>query len=185
MLGERLDDVIHRGLPYLINTLFDAVFTILGIVVGSSFSSVLDTRSIIGTMITASISLGVSSGFSVYEAETIQEEKRISKIEEAMITKLGETVQTQESKIVTILSSALVFFTPIIACIVTLAPFLFVFLGFISVNTSLRLAVLIDLGLIFSTGLVFGGEKRLLKGIRMTVLGGMIFLLGFLMETFF
>jgi hypothetical protein len=33
--------------------------------------------------------------------------------------------------------------------------------------------------------LFFGGEKRLLKGIRMTVLGGMIFLLGFLMETFF
>jgi len=66
-----------------------------------------------------------------------------------------------------------------------LAPFLFVYLGFISVNASLRFAVLIDLGLIFSTGLFFGGEKRLLKGIRMTVLGGMIFLLGFLMETFF
>ena len=105
--------VISRGLPYLINTLFDGVFTILGIVIGSAFGSVIETRAIVGTIITASISLGTSSGFSVYEAETLQEEKRIDKIEEALLTNLENTLITEDSKMITILSLILVFLTPL------------------------------------------------------------------------
>jgi hypothetical protein len=70
-LSNLLDDIKERALPYIINSLFDAVFTIMGIVIGSSFSARLDLRSIIGTIITSSLSLGVSSGFSIYEAEIL------------------------------------------------------------------------------------------------------------------
>ncbi len=71
-MSSLFDDIKERATPYIINTLFDAVFTIMGIVIGSSFSARLDLRSIIGTIITASLSLGVSSGFSVYEAEMLE-----------------------------------------------------------------------------------------------------------------
>jgi hypothetical protein len=70
-LSNLLDDIKERAIPYIINTLFDEVFTIMGIVIGSSFSARLDLRSIIGTIITSSLSLGVSSGFSIYEAEIL------------------------------------------------------------------------------------------------------------------
>ena len=173
---------MSRGLPYIINTLFDSIFTILGIVVGGAFSSVIDIRAIIGTMTIASISLGVSSGFSVYEAETIQEERRISKIEEALLTDLEDTVITEKSRLVTILSSILVFFTPLLTCIITLIPFILVHFGLIGPNRSIIYAVAIDMLLLFFTGIVFGGERRLLKGIRMTVLGGLVFLLGLLLN---
>ena len=179
---SRLDSVVSRGLPYIINTLFDSIFTILGIVVGGAFGSIIDIRAIIGTMVIASISLGVSSGFSVYEAETIQEERRISKIEEALLTDLEDTLITEESKLLTVLSAILVFFTPILTCITTLIPFFLVNLGLIGPNRSIFYAVIIDLCLLFITGLVFGGERRLLKGIRMTVLGGLVFILGLLLN---
>lgn len=179
---SRLDSVVSRGLPYIINTLFDSIFTILGIVVGGAFGSVIDIRAIIGTMVIASISLGVSSGFSVYEAETIQEERRINKIEEALLTDLENTFITEESKLVTVLSAVLVFFTPILTCITTLIPFFFVNFGLIGPNRSIIYAVIIDLLLLFTTGMVFGGERRLLKGIRMAVLGGLVFLLGLLLN---
>jgi len=179
---SRLDSVISRGLPYIINTLFDAIFTILGIVVGGAFGSIIDIRAIIGTILIASISLGVSSGFSVYEAESIQEEKRINKIEEALLTDLENTLITEESKVNTVLSAILVFFTPLLVCLITLVPFILVNLGLIGVNRSIFYAVIIDLLLIFLTGMVFGGEKRLLKGLRMTILGGLVFIIGIVLN---
>jgi predicted membrane protein (TIGR00267 family) len=179
---NRFSAVLSRGLPYLINTLFDVIFTILGIVVGNAFGSVIDTRAIIGTMVTASISLGVSSGFSVYEAESIQEEKRIDQIEEALLTDLEGTMITEESRAVTIFSALLVFLTPLFACMITLIPFAFVLYGIISIERSILYTVLIDLSLIFLSGLAFGGEKRIFKGIRMTILGTSIFIIGFLLN---
>ena len=154
---SRLDSVVSRGLPYIINTLFDSIFTILGIVVGGAFGSVIDIRAIIGTMVIASISLGVSSGFSVYEAETIQEERRISKIEEALLTDLENTLITEESKLLTVLSAILVFFTPILTCITTLIPFFLVNLGLIGPNRSIFYAVVLDLLLLVITGRFGGG----------------------------
>lgn len=182
MLRTEIDEVMKQGLPYIINTLFDSVFTILGIVVGSAFGSVIDTRAIIGTMLTASISLGVSSGFSIYEGESLQEEKRIDEIEEALLSDLENTVIEEKSRHTTLFSAILVFFTPLIVCLFTLIPFAMVYLGVISVQKSLLYAVGTDLALIFLSGLIFGGEKRLRKGIRMTVLGGLIFLVGFLLN---
>ena len=174
--------VVSHGLPYIINTLFDSIFTILGIVVGGAFGSVIDIRAIIGTIVIASISLGVSSGVSVYEAETIQEERRINKIEEAFLTDLENTLITEESNLVTILSATLVFFTPLLTCVTTLVPFLLVNFGIIGINRSIIYAVILGLLLLFITGLVFGGERRLLKGFRMTVLGGLVFLIGLLLN---
>jgi VIT1/CCC1 family predicted Fe2+/Mn2+ transporter len=133
-------------------------------------------------MITASISLGLSSGFSVYEAQSIQEQKRIDKIEEAMLTDLEETVITEESNMLTILSAFLVFLTPLFACIFSLIPFVFVLLGFLSLENSVFVAIVIDLLIIFFSGLMFGGEKRLYRGIRMTILGGLILMVGFLLN---
>lgn len=177
-----IDQVISRALPYIINTLFDAVFTILGIVVGSAFGSAVNLRVIIGTIITASISLGTSSGFSVYEAETIQEEKRIDEIEEALISDLENTMITELSRSVTLLSALLIFLTPIFVCVLTILPFVLVYLDFTNIGTSAIYAVIIDLLLIFIFGYVFGGGNRLLKGLRMTFLGAIIFVIGYILS---
>jgi predicted membrane protein (TIGR00267 family) len=181
-LSSLFDDIRERATPYIINTLFDAVFTVLGIVIGSAFSARLDLRSIIGTIITASLSLGVSSGFSVYEAEMLQEEKRIDEIEEALLEDLDDTVISEKSRRVTLLSSTLVFITPLLAGVATLIPFILVYVGIISVQMGVRIAIGVDLSLIFISGYVFAVDNRLMKGLRMMVLGIGIFLIGYLLN---
>lgn len=181
-MSNLFEDVKERAIPYIINTLFDAVFTIMGIVIGSSFSARLDLRSIIGTIITASLSLGVSSGFSVYEAETLQEEKRIDLIEEALLENLEDTVLAEESKRVTLLSSVIVFLTPFTAGLATLIPFLFVFFGQLGIGTAVSIAIMVDLSLIFFTGYVFAIDNRFMKGLRMMVLGFGVFIIAYLLN---
>lgn len=182
MSGSLFEDVKERAIPYIINTLFDAVFTIMGIVIGTAFSATLDLRSIIGTIVTASLSLGVSSGFSVYEAETLEEEKRLDEIEEAMLENLDDTMIAEESKQVTMLSAGMVFFTPLMVGIATLIPFILVYLGNLSINRGVAFSIGIDLFLIFITGYVFAIENRMFKGLRMMVLGLVVFLVGYLLN---
>ena len=181
-MSNLIEEIRERSVPYIINTLFDAVFTVMGIVIGSAFSANLDLKAIIGTIITASLSLGVSSGFSVYEAETLQEEKRINEIEEALLEDLEETAIAEDSRRVTFLSSVLVFLTPLLAGMATLVPFLLVYLGTLSIQSGVRIAVLLDLSLIFFTGYTFAIENRMLKGLRMMVLGIGVFLVGYLLN---
>ena len=176
------EDIKERAIPYIINTLFDAVFTIMGIVIGTAFSARLDLRSIIGTIITASLSLGVSSGFSVYEAEMLQEEKRIDGIEEALLENLEDTVLAEESKRVTLFSSVLVFITPLLAGLVTLVPFILVYTGSLSIGNGVTTAIGIDLFLIFVTGYVFAIDNKLMKGLRMMILGLAVFLISYLLN---
>jgi predicted membrane protein (TIGR00267 family) len=133
-------------------------------------------------MIMACISLGVSSGFSVYEAELIQEEKRINEIEKALITDLDGTIITQKSRLVTIFSSFLVFLTPLVSCVINLIPAFLVFFRVLNFDRISLYIIFLNLSLIFLTGLFVGEENRILKGIRMTILGSMVFLFGFLLN---
>ena len=182
MFNADFKTVLKNATPYIINTLFDSIFTILGIVVGSLFGVAFDLRSLIGTLITASISLGVSSGFSVYEAELIQEEKRIDKIEEALLTELDDTEITDQSNSVVVNSAVLVFLTPLFSCLISMIPVFLAILGFLGANVISFYIILLDLALIFLSGLYFGENNRLLKSLRMTVLGALVFLIGFLLN---
>ena len=80
------------------------------------------------------------------------------------------------------LSSTLVFITPLLAGVATLLPFILVYLGIISVQMGVRIAIGVDLSLIFITGYVFAVDNRLMKGLRMMVLGIGIFLIGYLLN---
>ena len=159
-MSNLFEEIKKRSAPYIINTLYDAVFTVMGIVIGSTFSATLDLKSIIGTIITVSLSLGVSSGFRVYEAEIQREERRV-----------------------TLFSSTLVFLTPLLAGITTLIPFILVYLGTISIQMGVRLGIAVDLFLIFITGYVFAVENRLMKGLRMMILGFGVFIIGYLLNS--
>ena len=69
---------------FLSNTVFDSTFMLLGVVIGSAFSEDADLRVILTTMLVSSLSLGISTGVSVYEAETLEQDKRISELEQAL-----------------------------------------------------------------------------------------------------
>ena len=83
---------------FFINTLFDSTFTLLGVIVGSAFVAEPEIEVILGTMITISLGLGISSGASVYQAESLEREREVHELEKAMLTNLKDTKNYDLSK---------------------------------------------------------------------------------------
>ncbi len=46
---------------FFINTLFDSTFALLGVIIGSAFTTNPDLRPIIGTLVASSVALGIST----------------------------------------------------------------------------------------------------------------------------
>ncbi len=64
---------------YLVNTIFDSTFVMLGIIIGSAFTSDPNIRLTVVTMLTSSVALGISTGVSTYEAENLEQNKRLDR----------------------------------------------------------------------------------------------------------
>ena len=180
---EDAGSVIRR---FFINTLFDSTFMLLGIIVGSAFTADANLRVIIVTMIATSLALGISTGVSVYEAESLERERKISKLEKAMLTDLDNTIVDKEFKSITILAMVINFLTPIFSCLVTILPFIFVVLQIFEMNFASWLSVASALSILFAAGVYLGriGKKNpWLKGLRMTGFGIIAFVIGFLLDS--
>jgi predicted membrane protein (TIGR00267 family) len=169
---------------FFVNTIFDSTFVILGILIASAFSSEPNLHIVIVTIVTSSVALGISTGISVYEAETMEQGIKMREMERAMLTSLEDTHIHRTSRLTILLISAVNFCAPVIAGTLTLIPFLVV--G----EQDIRLAAYISLGLaisiLFVVGAVMGragGRNPLAQGARMAVAGVAAFLLCFWIES--
>jgi predicted membrane protein (TIGR00267 family) len=169
---------------FYVNTIFDSTFVILGILIASAFSSEPSLRLVIVTITTSSVALGISTGISVFEAETMEQNIKMRDMERAMLTSLEDTHIHRVSKLTILFISIVNFTAPIMAGIITLTPFLMV--G----EKDIRLAAYISLGLaisiLFVVGAVMGraGERNpLAQGARMAVAGVAAFLICFWIES--
>jgi len=79
--SEDLGPIIRS---FFTNTIFDSTFTLLGIVVGAAFTANVNLKVIMITMATSSLALGISAGISVYEAESLESERKIMELERAL-----------------------------------------------------------------------------------------------------
>ena len=166
---------------FLINTLFDSTFMLLGIVVGSAFTAKINPLVVVTTMTTSSLALGISTGVSVYEAENLEQERGIAKMERGMLKDLGDTFIEKRAKTITTLTSIINFFTPLFACSVMVLPFVFVNTGILKMEWASWAAILLALMMLFMTGAYMGkiGNKNpWLKGLRMTGFGIIAFIIG-------
>jgi hypothetical protein len=82
-----------------VNTIFDSTFVLLGIIIGSAFSESPDLHTVLTTMLISSLSLGISTGVSVYEAESLERERRIIDLEKHMFRKLKGTDVEQTGEV--------------------------------------------------------------------------------------
>ncbi len=70
---------------YFVNTMFDSTFAVLGIIIGSALTADADQGLVIATIITSCVALAISTGSSVYEAETLEQSRRMDEIGRAML----------------------------------------------------------------------------------------------------
>lgn len=181
----RRDDVGPIVRRLFINTLFDSTFMLLGIVVGAAFVANGSLRIILGTMIASSFALGISTGVSVYEAESLERKRKITELERALFRDLSGTRIERSARFITTLIAVINFSTPLIACVVTIVPFLFAAIGIVEVRTASWLSVGFSLGALFFAGAYLGrlGERNpLTKGLRMVGFGALAFIVGYLLN---
>ncbi|MFP4545745.1 MAG: VIT1/CCC1 transporter family protein [Methanomassiliicoccales archaeon] len=163
---------------YFVNTIFDSTFVILGVIIGSVFSADPSRQVVIATILTSSVALGISTGVSVYEAEKMEQERRMQEIESALLSSLKDTHIYRLSKVSTMLISLVNFSAPIMACAITLTPFLL--LPEAELHTGGMISVTLALSILFVTGAMMGRMTQsnpLWKGTRMAIIGFLAFLL--------
>jgi predicted membrane protein (TIGR00267 family) len=108
---EGVGSIIRR---FFINTLFDSTFMLLGIIVGSAVTAEAGLRVIVVTMLTTSVALGISTGVSVYEAESLEQERKIADLEKALFTDLTDTSIQKNAKNTILLTTIINFGTPLL-----------------------------------------------------------------------
>lgn len=168
---------------YMVNTIFDSTFVILGVVIGSAFAAHSDLEIVIGTILTSSVALAISTGVSVYEAESHEQETRVKKIESAMLRDLQGTEVHRRSGASTSLIAIANFSAPLIVCAIVVSPFLLI--GSSDMQTAGMAAVALAISILFVVGAVLGrmsGRNPWVRGSRMAVIGFIAFLVCYFIE---
>lgn len=167
---------------FFINTLFDSTFTLLGVIVGSAFVAKPEIEVILGTMITISLGLGISSGVSVYQAESLEREREVHELEKAMLTSLEDTQIVNSARNITIIVAAVNLLTPFLVCTLYICPLAMAYAGIVGIKMAAWASIAIALSTLMVTGIIVGRkgkENAILKGVKMAALGGITFLIGY------
>jgi len=158
---------------------------LLGIIVGSAFAADAGLKVIIVTMLTTSIALGISTGVSVYEAESLEQERRIADLEKALFTDLQDTSIEKTAKNTIILATIINFATPLFSCAVTVMPFIFSLIGILQIEIAGWISVTLALSTLFGAGVYMGRIGKTnpyKKGVRMVAFGVLAFAVGYLLD---
>jgi len=165
---------------YFVNTIFDATVVFLGIIIGSALSSSPNLHLIVATILTTAVALGISTGFSIFEAESLEQNRRIDEIERALLRSLDNTSIERATRSSILLISLVNFLAPITAGLIILAPFLFV--GQESIVTAAWVGVGLALSILFVTGIIMGrisNRNPWIQGARMALIGVLVFIICF------
>jgi predicted membrane protein (TIGR00267 family) len=180
---ESVGPIIRR---FFINTLFDSTFMLLGIIVGSAFAgTAAGLNVIIITMLTTSLALGISTGVSVYEAESLEQERKIADLEKALFTDLKDTSIQKTAKYTILIATLINFATPLFSCAITITPFILVAMGILPLNIAGWMSVVLALSTLFGAGVYMGRIGKTnpyKKGLRMVAFGVLAFAIGFLLN---
>ena len=183
-LAYDLSELFRR---YFITTIFDSTFVVLGIV-SATLVARTEIKVTLSALAAASIAIGISTGVSVYEAERLEAEIRMARIERAMLVELKDTHIDRTLRLYRALVSFVNFCAPLLVFAVTAAPFLLhVALGVPSLPQASQISILLAGILVFTAGYALGhvaGRSPLRQGLRMTIAAIATFLLLILIQTY-
>ena len=174
-------DVSELFRRYFINTMFDATFVVLGIVSATAVVSEPNVGITLGTLGAACLAIGISSGMSIYEAERLEAEIRLAKLERAMLSALRETDVHRSLRLYRTLVSLVNFGAPLFVFSVTSLPLaVSFFAGWPAPRQAAQASIVVALSLVFASGYALGkvvGRSAIRQALRMTIAALLTFLL--------
>ncbi len=97
----------------------------MGVIVGAVLSGVPDGITVIKIGLGAAVGLGTSAVWSVWEIERAETKAEILRMEEAMLTDLGDTRVQREQRGARVIHATASGLGPLIGVLIPLVPFLF------------------------------------------------------------
>lgn len=174
-------DIMPAMRRYFVNTVFDATFVMLGIVIGSAFTNESKLIVIVTTILTSAVALSISTGSSVFEAENMEQGRRIDRIGRAMLSSMEETDIGRVSRVGTSLVAFFNSLAPLLVGGIIIIPF--IVLGADRVQEAAEIAIGLAIATLFVTGFFMGrigNRNPWVRGARMAVIGVAAFVICFL-----
>ena len=168
--GEEVRSISRR---YFISNGFDGTLTAIGVVVGAYLSGVSDGITVVMIGLGAAIGLGTSGVWSVWEIERAEKQADLLRIEEAMLTDLGETELKERQRSARVVNAVASGIGPIIGILLPLGPFLAHDVLFTLLEATI-VAVGIGVTVLFVFGAYLGSISKqnwIVAGIRMGLAG--------------
>jgi len=149
----RTHDIVRR---YFIVNGFDGALTMLGLIIGFIVSESDDLPVIFNVCLGAAIALGMSGLSSAYISESAERKRALGKLEQAMISDLGDSAHGEASRWVPLLIGLVNGLAPLVISFLILMPIVLTISGVTLPLSPLYAAIIIALFLIFLLGVFLG-----------------------------
>ncbi|MEZ3117406.1 VIT1/CCC1 transporter family protein [Halobaculum sp. MBLA0147] len=120
----RREEVLAISRRYFVSNGFDGTLTCIGLVVGATLSGVSDGFTVVEIGLGATIGLGTSAVWSVWEIERAETRAEIERVERAMLTDLDDTRIQRERRGVRLVHATTSGLGPVVGISIPLTPFL-------------------------------------------------------------
>jgi len=180
-------DVSELFRRYFITTVFDSTFVALGVVSATALVPEPNLSLTLTTLAATCLAVGISTGVGVYEAERLEGEIKIARMEQAMLSELRDTDMHRGIRTFRLFVSLVNLAVPLLVLAIVATPFVIsAVFGTLSVGTAAAISVALAITIVFVTGTLLGrlaGRSMLREGARMTAAALVTFLLLFALQT--
>ena len=149
----RTHDIVRR---YFVVNGFDGALTMLGLIIGFIVSESDNLPVILNVCLGAAIALGMSGLSSAYISESAERKRALGKLEQAMISDLGDSAHGEASRWVPLLIGLVNGLAPLVISFLILLPIWLATSGMALPLSPLYAAIIIALFLIFLLGVFLG-----------------------------
>lgn len=159
---------------YAVMNAFDGIVAILGIVLGSTLLGEASAGNIIAAGVGALVAMGVSGVSGTYMAERAEQERKLKEIEEAMLTRLNDSIIAEARKRAAIFSAIVDALAAILAGLIPLSPYLAALSGLLTLDLAFHMSVGVSLAFLFTLGVFLGKIARnnlIISGLKSLAIG--------------
>jgi predicted membrane protein (TIGR00267 family) len=179
----RITEMSPIARRYFIKNGFDGSMTMLGIIVGAWIVNVTQPEIIVTAGLGACFAMGVSGLFGAFMTERAERKKKLKTLEAAMLTDLGNSIQSDASEFVSVYAAVVDGASPMLTAVISLMPFILALSGIFVIWDAYIISLSLTLATLFALGIYLGRiaeENILLSGIQ-TVAAGLIIVVIFLL----
>ena len=158
---------------YFVKNGFDGSMTMLGIIVGSWVVNATAAY-VVTAGLGACLAMGISGLFGAYMTERAERKRDLKNLENAMMTKLDDSVITDASSFVSLYAAIVDGGSPILTAIVSLLPFILMLYGLMIIENAYITSFMLTMVTLFILGMYLGKiakENALLYGLQTLVAG--------------